>query len=178
MKKSVLLIALIIVLGGCLQGGGEKTVSLESKAVATGNAVGQRAPDFSLVDINGKRLILSELRGSPTVVWFFAAWCTTCVPEAKALSKIHRNYAGKGVKVVRIDVWPGETMEDLKRFMRASGTIAEDGIWAFDRGEVAVSYGVRYLDTTFVIDRGGIITYRYEIPTDYSTLSRELEKVL
>lgn len=178
MKKFLLLIALISLLAGCVQGSSEKTASPESKAIAVGSSVGQKAPDFSLSDINGERLVLSEFRGGPVVVWFFAAWCTTCIPEAKALSQIHRDYAGKGVKVVRIDVWPGETMEDLKRFMKAAGATAEDGIWAFDKGEVAVSYGVKYLDTTFVVDRGGVITYRDEVPTDYSTLSRELEKVL
>jgi peroxiredoxin len=172
----LLIFALAVMLSGCVQGGGyEKT---GSNAVSAGNSLGQKAPNFSLTDINGNNISLTNFKGEPVVMWFFAAWCATCIPEAKALSQIHKAYHDKGVEVVMIDVWPGETLEDLNRFMKAAGTSVEDGFWAFDTGEVAVIYGVRSLDTTFVIDRRGFIAYKDERPTDYSTLSRELEKVL
>lgn len=186
MKKTILAILLILALttSGCTQTKTTEKVTNEEGGIRVagdikvGTSTGQRAPNFALTDIHGNEFSLEDFQGSPTIVWFFAAWCNNCIAEAQALGQMNANYDEKGVKVVKIDLWPGETVADMRRFMEVSSTSPTDGIWALDTNETAIRYGVKFLDTTYILDRRGIITYKDERATDYATLAREIEKVL
>ena len=43
-------------------------------AVEVGHQVGQQGPDFSLTTVDGEDIILSALRGSPVVLYYFTTW--------------------------------------------------------------------------------------------------------
>ncbi|MBI1177720.1 redoxin domain-containing protein [bacterium] len=53
------------------------------------------APDFALQDLTGKTVHLSELRGRPVFVNFWATWCTACWAELPHLVKLHKEYGDK-----------------------------------------------------------------------------------
>ncbi len=126
-------------------------------SIPVGLRVGQRAPEFTLADLNGETVRLSDLRGRPTVVYFSAAWCTSCVPQTKELAKLKAEYRDR-MNVVWIDVNPGQdTAEDLREYMAKYGH--EDFIAAFDTlsSEVSRTYQVRALGETYLLDERGII---------------------
>ncbi len=45
-----------------------------SAGVEVGSRVGQQGPDLSLTSVDGEQITLSDLRGSPVVLYYFATW--------------------------------------------------------------------------------------------------------
>ena len=139
---------------------------------------GAPAPDFSVPTLDGRMFTLSRALGEskPVVLFFMAYWCGTCVPEARALARLHARY-GDQVVIVALDVDPTSTPEDLAAFREAAGN--PDYIWAFDRDNtVALAYRVTRLDTTVIIDPQGRIVFRDEVPTSYETLATQMARIL
>lgn len=61
------------------------------------------APSFSLPDLQGKTVSLADFAGKPLVVNFFNA--STCDWASAVLAKLHKDYAGKGLQVVGINLF-------------------------------------------------------------------------
>ncbi len=151
--------------------GRDKLISVEKRSVA---------PPIKLQTASyadGTVFDLSEERGKVVVLYFMAAWCLTCVPEALALADLHKAYANKGVRILVLDVERRETEAQLAEFRERAGNGAH--LWALDRDhQVARPYRIRALDTTIFIDRGGKIAYRDAIPTRYEDLAAVTEALL
>lgn len=126
---------------------------------------------------DGSVFDLAQERGNIVVVFFMAAWCTTCLPEAEALARIHEQYAGQGVRVLILDVDTTEDEGDLAGFRQQTGNGAH--LWAMDvEDEVARTYEVLSLDTTIFIDREGRVAYTDGSPTSYDVLAAVIEALL
>jgi thiol-disulfide isomerase/thioredoxin len=141
-----------------------------------GLELGKVSPDFSVPTLDGKTFTLSEQRGKPTVVFFMAYWCGSCIPEATALGKLKQEY-GDQISIAAVNIDPSATWETIEQFKQAAG----DGalVWASDTDQkVTLAYQLRALDTTFILDGEGRIIYHDEIPTQYETLKTELEKII
>ncbi|WP_300450501.1 TlpA disulfide reductase family protein [Accumulibacter sp.] len=69
---------------------------------------GQAAADaimkLTLPDLAGRPQALAQWRGKILVVNFWASWCTPCVEEMPAFSRLHSQYAGRGVQFVGIGI--------------------------------------------------------------------------
>lgn len=138
---------------------------------------GPLAPDFTVKTLDGSEFTLSEHRGKVIILYAMAAWCPTCVPEAQALAQIHREYRDRGVEVLILDVWPGETEEQLLQFKNS--VQGGDHFWAMDReSRWALAYEIKTLDTTVIVDRQGRIAYRDGSSTPYQRLKKEVESLL
>jgi len=61
------------------------------------------APDFVLLDLNGNPVRLSQFRGRPVFVNFWATWCTACWPELPELVKL-QNRHGDGLVILGISL--------------------------------------------------------------------------
>lgn len=140
-----------------------------------GTGLGEIAPDFSVPTLDGGTFTLAEQRGKPTIVFFMAYWCGTCVPEGRALAQLQREYGDK-ISIVALDVDPSSTPDALTRFKE----MADNGpfTWAFDTGQkVTAAYEVAALDTTLILDREGHVIYKDQWPSPYQTLKDELVKL-
>jgi peroxiredoxin len=121
--------------------------------------------------------VRSGSSNSITVVYFVAAWCPTCGPEAVALRELHDQYKATGLRVLIVDVDQNETEGDLAGFREQTGN--GEHLWAMDRDfTVARALEVNILDATVVIDQRGRIAYRDGSPTDYSVLAAVVEALL
>ncbi len=127
--------------------------------------------------MDGGTLTVARRPDQPLVLYFMAAWCTACIPEARALADIYEQYGSKGLQVIAVDVEPDETPQNVVKFRTLIPRATYS--WAIDRwGEAAQAFQVRYLDTTVVLDTYGNVVYRDEVPTDYNTLKVVVEKLL
>lgn len=141
--------------------------------------VGQIAPNFELTDIDGYQFTLEVYRGNIVILDFMATWCGPCGWEMIELKKVFENYSHNGVSIISIDVDDRESIEDLMQFKNKYGcdwvfTANGGNVWDIYR-EYSVSPGI---PTLYIIDKQGIIAFRHEGFTDYSTLSSEIDKLL
>ena len=117
----------------------------------TGTRVGNRAPNFTLVTLDGKSVMLCKLRGNPVVLNFWASWCPPCRAEAPEFGRTARTYASKGVKF--IGVAASSPTGDANEFVQKYGMRYPNGI----SDKIARQYRVSSLPTTFFIDKMGNI---------------------
>lgn len=114
--------------------------------------IGRPAPDFRLQDLEGDTVTLSELRGAPVVVNFWATYCVPCIQEHPLLMAASRHYEGR---VHFLGVVYQDDPELIARFQR------ERGSWGpallDPEGKVAIAYGVYGPPETFFIDRDGVV---------------------
>jgi len=125
---------------------------------------GMKAPDFSLKDIKGEEITLSQYSGTKAVVIIF--WSTWSANSPKALRRFeefYKKYRTRGLEVVSINVdKQAFSDEDLKNIKRAVKDLAITFPVLIDRGlKIFHSYGVIALPSTVVVSEGRIT---YELP--------------
>ena len=142
-----LLAAVLLLAAGCSGGG------TDSPAPSPGGM----APDFQLQNLDGETVTLSGLRGTPVMLNFWATWCPPCRGEMPFIQEAYQNPAWKesGVKIMAVNI--GESQEDVQDFM---DTLALSFPVLLDKQQnVAKSYNVGAIPTTFFIDEEGMIKY-------------------
>jgi peroxiredoxin len=115
------------------------------------------APNFKLQDLSGKTVQLSDYKGKPVMLDFWATWCQPCRDTIPGIVKLHKDYAGKGLAILAISLDGGES-EDLKTFQKKHGMTYTVLIGNED---VASQYGVRTIPMMILIDKSGKIQKRY-----------------
>lgn len=143
-------------------------------AGAGGAHIGQAAPDFVLADLDGNPLRLSDLRGRPVIVNFWASWCGPCVEEFPLIRAAAERHATEDLAVVGIVY--RDNSEAARRFMSRMGAP-----WpaAMDPGEqVAQAFGIYGPPETFFIDANGVVRGRQIGQLSASDLERQLAQVL
>jgi cytochrome c biogenesis protein CcmG/thiol:disulfide interchange protein DsbE len=136
--------------------------------------IGEPAPNFALADLDGNPLRLSDLRGRPVIVNFWASWCGPCVEEFPLLADAQLAHEADGLVVVGIVF--RDRSEAARAFM---GRMAATWPAAMDPGEeVAQGYGVIGPPATFFIDRNGIVVGRQIGQFSPADLERGLASIL
>jgi peroxiredoxin Q/BCP len=126
---------------------------------------GQPAPDFTLPDQHGQPVSLSQLRGTPVVLYFYPKDDTPgCTKEACAFRDARADYEGAGAKVIGISPDTAASHRKFAEKYQLPFTLVADpekracqayGVWKEKTLYGKKSMGVER--TTFVIDGAGII---------------------
>ncbi len=137
-------------------------------------SIGKQAPDFTLTDLDGKQYSLKDMQGKVVILFGMAGWCGECIIEGQALTKIQQDYAGK-VQVVGVAFTPGDTKSSLQQYEQ----IGKINIpLAFDTDAVNQKYHLINLDTTYIINQQGIISYKSEQAMNYDQIKQQIDKLL
>lgn len=162
-KKIVPIIVIAAVLGvlGFLVSG------LGGKASAQ---PGDQAIDFELKDTNGKSYKLSDFKGQPVVLNFFATWCAPCLDEAPELEAFGKEY--KDAKLLILA--KGESKKRMGKYIGESGSQLT---YLLDtKEEISKDYSVIGQPETIIIDENGVIVKRFSGPTTKDDLIKMIEE--
>lgn len=128
-----------------------------------GTSVGDTAPEFELRSIEDSAISFESLKGKPSVLVFWSAYCTVCKEEAPKINSLHEQF-GSNVNVVGINV--GESMartqEGIKDFDIKYAVARDEGT------VVTKLYKVIGTPTVIFLDMNGTVRYNgNELPADY-----------
>jgi cytochrome c biogenesis protein CcmG/thiol:disulfide interchange protein DsbE len=132
------------------------------------------APDFELPDLDGQTVRLSDLRGRPVLVNFWASWCPSCRAELPALESAYQTY-GDQVAFLAVDVKePADTVADFVSSFGLSLPIVLDS-----QGAVSDQlYQIRGIPTSLFIAPDGVVSARHVGPLTEKDIDRYLVPLL
>jgi len=113
------------------------------------------APPFTLVDIHGDKVRLSDFRGKVVVLHFWAEWCASCTADLRYFQTAHEKWGEQGVVVLGLAYASG-SRENVARFVGTLGVTFPTMICDEQTRQL---YDVASLPTNFVLDRQGRIRY-------------------
>lgn len=109
--------------------------------------------DINLMDLTGKRIRLSDMRGKIVFINFWVTWCAACLVEMPAMEKLNNKLKEKDFVMLAISMQePASRVKDYFIKHKLSFTALLD-----TKGEVASRFGVISIPTTFIMDKGGDI---------------------
>ena len=116
--------------------------------------VGSEAPDFSATDLQGRPIVLSELRGRKVVVVdFWATWCGPCLMAMPGLQEVHEEFSGRGVEILAVNL--GEDPELIQGFLDENGytfpVVADQYL------DIGGLFGVGGIPAQVVVNREGLV---------------------
>ena len=153
-RKILPLLAVILsvttIVGGC--GPSTNPAANVTEGINTGN----RAIDFQLPTMDGKTVKLSDYRGNPVLLNFWATWCGPCRYEMPFLQQIYDSYTSQGLVMLAVDV--GENSTTIQNFMTSLNLTLPVPLDA--NGAVSKEYSITGIPTTFMVDKDGIIRFK------------------
>ncbi|HMQ33628.1 MAG TPA: TlpA disulfide reductase family protein [Chloroflexaceae bacterium] len=183
MKQLIILATLALALAAC--GGaqpaqvpadldiGDATIAAESRLLDAGGGKlveGDMAPDFSYVLPDGTTRRLSDLRGTPVLINFWATWCLPCVEEMPALQQA---YDGAGGELQVLAVNRNELPAAIARFAPQVGVSFP--LIANIAGDIGDRYSVTSLPVSYFINSDGTIGAKHIGALTAQTLQERLD---
>lgn len=112
------------------------------------------APDFTVYDDAGNAVSLSDYRGKPVVVNFFASWCGPCKMEMPYFEDCFLRYGGDvQFLMVNLCAFGNDRKEDAKAMVEAGGYTFP--VFFDMDGDAALTYSVRAMPTTIFVAADG-----------------------
>lgn len=124
---------------------------------------GNIAPDFSLPDVQGNEVKLSDYRGNYVLLDFWASWCMPCRSLNQDLAKTYEKYKDKGFTVLSVSLddnkekWLKAIKDDKLPW---SSHVSDLKGW---KNEVAALYGVKRIPYNLLLDPDGKIVARNKV---------------
>jgi cytochrome c biogenesis protein CcmG, thiol:disulfide interchange protein DsbE len=163
---------LVAVLGDDSESGG---ATRTGSVAGPGGEVGSAAPDFQLPALDGSGDVrLSEFRGRPVIVNFWASWCNPCRQEFPLLKEALREHSASRLAVVGVTYQ--DIPSDSRNFVKKQASTWPQGV--DDGSAVAKAFGVRAIPQSFFVRADGTIVARIFGFTSEAALADPLGKLL
>lgn len=118
----------------------------------------KRIPNLEFKDLTGQTQHLDNLRGSVTVLSFWATWCAPCREELPRMSKLNEEYSGKGVRFIAVSIDEAKDRAKIEPFLRQQGIHLD--VWLSNL-DILDRVGLgNIVPGTIVIDKDGQVVGR------------------
>jgi peroxiredoxin len=116
--------------------------------------LGALAPPFMKHSLNDESVRLSDLRGRPGLINFWATWCVPCQVEMPDLEAVYQQYQQRGMWILAVNLgeMPGVIQEWVNTFGLSFDILRDE------QQDVAALYQIRGQPTTYVVAPSGLIT--------------------
>lgn len=137
-----------------------------------------KAPDFTLNDIHGVPVKLSDLRGKVVLLEFWATWCPPCKDSIPALNMLYGKLRDRNFQLLAVSVDEGSDALSMLNSFARDLSIAYTVL--LDRDAVSRLYDVSTIPVMFLIDKEGRIVRKHfgYLPANDETLLKEIEAIL
>ena len=155
----------------------EPTAEAGKQAEVMGPVRRSMAPDFTCYDDAGNAVALSDMRGKPVVVNFFASWCGPCKMEMPYFDECYAKYGDRVTfMMVNLCAFGNDTKENGKQMVESGG-------WTFPvyfdtDGEAATTYAIRAMPTTIFVSAEGELKGRHTGMMDRETLEKTVRAMI
>jgi thiol-disulfide isomerase/thioredoxin len=134
----------------------------------------RKAADFTLKDLSGKEVSLSDYKNKIVLLNFWATWCPPCINEMPDLERIYQNYKDKDVQLLGMTV--SSKLSQIPKLVKSTGVTYPILVNADD---VVADYGgFNSIPQTFIIDQDGNIVKQITGGRDYDGFEREIKPLL
>lgn len=135
---------------------------------------GQPAPEFELQSLDGDIVRLSDLKGKPVIINFWASWCQPCLREMPDFQAVYDRYKEDGLLVYGINV--GESQVAVADYQKRVGVDFPLLLDVDDQAQAA--YRILPLPATFFIHRDGTIRSVYQFQMSRAQIEAEAAALL
>jgi len=133
--------------------GGSQAITLTAAASGPPPRVDQPAPDFRVRGLDGQYYQLSDFRGQPVWINFWATWCPPCRAENPDIQAVYEANKGDGLVVLALDI--GEDTNTVRGYVKRTSLTYTVGL---DQStEIAARYRIVGIPTHFFVDRDGVL---------------------
>ncbi|WP_245153974.1 peroxiredoxin family protein [Jeotgalibacillus proteolyticus] len=167
---------LLLTNGGLInEPGFERSTPVTAEPAETKN-IATPAPDFTLQNLQGETVKLSELRGKTVILNFWTSWCPPCREEMPELQAFHTEYVKDHPNTVLLGI--NLTKEDhgedkIQSFKEEIGLTFP--LLLDSEGQTQKAYQLLTIPTTFIIDEQGNIKEKIMGPVTKNQLIKETE---
>jgi peroxiredoxin len=153
----------------------EENVEKNSKN-KVGTKKGNTAPDFTIVDLNEKKVSLSDYRGKKIILNMWATWCPPCRAEMPEMQSYYETYAEEdNVEILAVNMTFQDSISNIETFKEENGITFP--ILLDRHNDVGVPYRVMVLPTTWFINEEGIISDVHSGPMDEAMMKNYIKKM-
>ena len=146
--------------------------TLQSSEVET--QIGKKAPEWELIDLDGKPVKSDQYKGKVIILNFWATWCPPCRAEMPDFMKLHDAYKDKGITFLGISLDSG--LGPVKRYVRTEKV--NYPILMGNSGMVADYGNFTAIPQTFVIDAEGRINKQFMGLVKFEKLEKAIQALI
>lgn len=154
----------------------EQATDSESSGDTSSSSNSNLAPDFTVTDINGNKVSLSDFVGKPVVLNFWASWCSPCKSEMPDFDEAYDKYK-KDIHFLMVNLTDGyqETVESASSFIEEQGYSFP--VYYDTLSEATNTYQVYSIPATYFIDAKGNVIAHAKGAIDADTLQQGIDMI-
>ena len=164
-KKDILITSVLVVVLG-----------IAGMLWMTPGSLSQDAPNVAMQDLSGKNFQLSDLKGNPVLITFWATTCSGCLKEQPHLAELYEKLHSQGLNIIGIamEYDPAEQVRTLTSKRQLPYTIVMDS-----DGKLARAFGnVKLTPTTFLISPDGKIQLKKIGEMDMHRVEKSIQAMI
>jgi thiol-disulfide isomerase/thioredoxin len=145
---------------------------------------GKPAPNFTLVDLQGKKVSLADYKGKAVLLNFWATWCGPCKLEIPWLEKLRDQYKSQGFEVLGIesdnyDTDPKAYASYKSGVEKSAAALGVNYPILLGGDSISEPYGgLDGLPNSFYVDRKGIVTAQIVGLADRDEIEANIKKAI
>jgi len=154
--------------------GSSQAITLTASASGPAPRMDQPAPEFQVKTLDGTTVNLSDYRGQPVWVSFWATWCPPCRAENPDIQEVYEKYQSEGLVILALSI--GESTDTVQGYVQRTGLTYTIGL--DQNTEIAARYRIVGIPTHFFVDRDGVLREWRIGSMSKKTMEKNVAKIL